>query len=76
MSVFAIKRFSVKTRKGNYSVEEFSNGDGSLERYRLMHDRRYITAETFFDEESAISALLEHLKRVFVKQMSLQLEND
>lgn len=64
------KEFSVKTRQGNYAVERFTDGAGNV-RYRLMHDRRYITAETFKTENSAIEALLEHLGRVFVRQLDL-----
>ncbi len=64
------KEFSVKTRQGNYAVERFTDGAGKV-RYRLMHDRRYVTAETFKTENQAIEALLEHLGRVFIRQLSL-----
>lgn len=64
------KEFSVKTHNGNYAVERFTNGAGQV-RYRIMHDRRYVTAETFKTENEAIEALLEHLGRVFVRQLSL-----
>ncbi len=65
------KVFSVKTRRGNYAVERFIDSSNT-ERYRLMHDRRYITPETFFHENMAIAALLEHVKRVFVQQQTLE----
>lgn len=65
-----IKVFSVKTKKGNYAVEIFKDVCNST-RYRIMHDRRYVTAETFFTENQAIEALLEHLNRVFIRQLSL-----
>lgn len=64
------KEFSVKTKRGNYAVERFTDGAGNV-RYRLMHDRRYITAETFKTENSAIEALLEHLMREHVRQLDL-----
>lgn len=64
------KEFSVKTRQGNFAVERFDDGNGKV-RYRLMHDRRYITAETFESEDVAIAVLLEHLGRVFVRHLSL-----
>lgn len=64
------KVFSVKTRRGNYAVERFIDSCDTV-RYRLMHDRRYITAETFKTENSAIEALLEHLMREHVRQLDL-----
>lgn len=64
------KVFSVKTRRGNYAVERFVDSSNTV-RYRLMHDRRYITPETFFHENRAIAALLEHVRRVFVQQQSI-----
>lgn len=64
------KEFSVKTKRGNYAVERFTDGAGNV-RYRLMHDRRYITAEIFKTENSAIEALLEHLMREHVRQLDL-----
>lgn len=64
------KEFSVKTRQGNFAVERFDDRIGKV-RYRLMHDRRYITAETFESENAAIAVLLEHLGRVFVRDLSL-----
>lgn len=64
------KEFSVKTRQGNFAVERFTDGAGEV-RYRLMHDRRYITAETFKAANVAIAVLLEHLGRVFVRHLSL-----
>lgn len=64
------KQFSVKTRHGNYAVERFTDGAGKV-RYRLMHNRRYITAYTFETENSAIEALLEHLMREHVRQLDL-----
>ena len=65
-----IKVFSVKTRHGNYAVEKI-NDELHRDRFRLMHDRRYITAEIFWTENQAIEALLEHLGRVFVRQLDL-----
>lgn len=65
------KVFSVKTRRGNYAVERFVDS-GDTVRYRLMHDRRYVTPETFFEENKAIAALLEHVRRVFVQQQTLE----
>lgn len=73
------KVFSVKTRNGNFSVERFIDRYG-VESYRLMHDRRYITPETFKLENTAIAVLLEHLGRVFVRHLDLfsvgLMEND
>lgn len=66
----AIKMFSVKTQKGNYSVEQFGDSLGRR-RYRIMHNRRYVTPEIFWTENQAIKALLEHLGRVFVRQLDL-----
>lgn len=65
-----IKVFSVKTGHGNYAVEEI-NDNLNRRRYRIMHDRRYVTPEIFWTENQAIEALLEHLGRVFVRQMDL-----
>ena len=65
------KIFSVKTRRGNYAVERFIDSH-DVTSYRLMHDRRYVTAECFQEENKAIAALLEHVKRVFVQQQSLE----
>lgn len=65
-----IKMFSVKTKEGNYSVERIKDDLGRT-RFRLMHDRRYVTPEMFWTENQAIEALLEHLGRVFVRQMDL-----
>lgn len=64
------KVFSVKTRRGNYAVERFIDSSNT-ERYRLMHDRKYVTPETFFIEIKAIAALLEHVRRVFVSEQSI-----
>lgn len=65
-----IKVFSVKTRHGNYAVEKIKDICNNT-RYRIMHDRRYVTPETFFTENQAIEALLEHLGREHVRQMDL-----
>lgn len=65
-----IKVFSVKTGRGNYAVERI-NDELHRDRFRLMHDRRYITAEIFWTEDQAIEAMLEHLKRVFIKQLTI-----
>lgn len=64
------KVFSVKTRNGNYAVERFIDSC-DVTSYRLMHDRRYITPYTYLTENRAIEALLEHLGRVFVRQLDL-----
>lgn len=65
------KVFSVRSRKGNYAVERFIDSTNT-KRYRLMHDRRYITPETFFHEDWAIAVLLEHVRREFVQQQSME----
>lgn len=65
-----IKVFSVKTRRGNYAVERI-NDELHRDRFRLMHDRRYITPEIFWTENQAIEAMLEHLGREHVRQMDL-----
>lgn len=65
-----IKVFSVKTGRGNYAVEK-CNDICNRTRYRIMHDRRYVTPELFWTENQAIEAMLEHLGRVFVRQMDL-----
>jgi len=65
------KVFSVKTRRGNYAVERFIDSC-DVTSYRLMHDRRYVTPECFREENKAIAALLEHIRRVFVQQQTLE----
>lgn len=65
-----IKVFSVKTGRSNYAIERITD-ISSRRRYRIMHDRRYVTPELFLTENLAIEALLEHLGRVFVRQMDL-----
>lgn len=64
------KVFSVKTKCGNYAVEK-TKDNLDRTRYRIMHDRRYVTPELFWSENQAIEALLEHLGRVFVRQLDL-----
>lgn len=65
------KVFSVKTRHGNYAVERFIDAHDVI-LFRLMHDRRYVTPECFREENKAIAALIEHIRRVFVNQLTLE----
>ncbi len=64
------KVFSVRSRNGNYAVEKIKDNLDRT-RFRIMHDRRYITPEIFWTENQAIEALLEHLGREHVRQLDL-----
>ena len=58
------KVFSARTTRGNYYVQRMPGSYGCGTIYRLMHDRKAVQCQDFESEQEAISALLEHLRRV------------
>lgn len=61
------KVFSAQTKRGQYYVQMMPGPWGLGVRYRLMHNRKAVQLQDYEDEISAISALLEHLRRVLVQ---------
>lgn len=58
------KVFSARTTRGNYYVQQMPGCYGCGTIYRLMHDRKAVQRQDYYDEREAVSALLEHLRRV------------
>lgn len=61
------KVFSAQTRNGQYYVQMMPKTWSQGVQYRLMHNRKSIYIHDYDDEASAISAMLEHLRRVLVQ---------
>ena len=61
------KVFSAQTKNGQYYVQMMPGPYGLGVRYRLMHNRKAVQLQDYEDEISAISAMLEHLRRVLVQ---------
>lgn len=58
------KVFSCRTIRGNYYVQRMLRPYDDRFIFRLMHDRKAVQCQDFESEQDAISALLEHLRRV------------
>ena len=61
------KVFSAQTKNGQYYVQMMPSYYGLGVRYRLMHNRKAVQLQDYEDEASAVSAMLEHLRRVLVQ---------